>query len=163
MGKGVRQGCILSPYLLYAESIMREAGLEEERAGNKIAGMTINNQRYADDATLIAENAEDLEKLIKRVKTHSAQTGLYLNIKKTKVMTTDNVDEFKADGEKVEVVQSFNFLGSHIFKNGETSEEIKRRLSMARTARCMDVKVEQSKSKIGDGLMLSNCGAGGEC
>ena len=132
----MKQGCILSPYLfnLYAEAIMHAAGLDEETAGVKKADMKINNPRCADDTTIMAESVEDLERLLKIVKTHSAQAGLYLNNKKTKIMTKDDAKEFKIDVEKIEMVQSFNFLGSQISEDGSSSVEVKRRLSMARTA-----------------------------
>ena len=91
--KGVRQGCILSPYLfnLYAEHIIRNAGLEETEIGVKIAGRQINNLRYADDTTLMAENKEDLKNLLLKVKKESAKAGLLLNIKKNKIMSVGNV------------------------------------------------------------------------
>ena len=89
IGKGVRQGCILSPCLfnLYAESIMRNAGLEEAQAAIKIAGRNINNLRYADDTTLMAEN-EELKSLLMKVKEESEKVGLKLNIQKTKIMAS---------------------------------------------------------------------------
>lgn len=90
IGKGVRQGCILSPYLfnLYAEYIMRKAGLEETEIGIKIGGRNLNKLRYADDTTLMAENEKDLKILLKKVKEESAKAGLLLNVKKTKIMST---------------------------------------------------------------------------
>ena len=90
IGKGVRQGCILSPWLfnLYAESIMRNAGLEEAQAGIKIAGRNINNLRYADDTTLMAESEEELKSLLMKVKEESEKAGLKLNIQKTKIMAS---------------------------------------------------------------------------
>ena len=88
IGKGVHQGCILSPCLfnLYAEYIMRNAGLEETQAGIKIAGRNINNLRYADDTTLMAESEEELKSLLMKVKEESEKVGLKLNIQKTKIM-----------------------------------------------------------------------------
>ena len=90
IGKGVRQGCILSPSLLnlYAEYIMRNAGLKEARAGIKIAGRNINNLRYADDTTPIAESEEELKSLLMKVKEESEKVGLKLNIQKTKIMAS---------------------------------------------------------------------------
>ena len=90
IGKGVRQGCILSPCLfnLYAEYIMRNAGLEEAQAGIKIAGRNINNLRYADDTTLMAESGEELNSLLMKVKVESENVGLKLNIQKTKIMAS---------------------------------------------------------------------------
>lgn len=100
--KGVRQGCILSPYLfnLYSEHIMRQAGLESLNAGVKISGKRINNLRYADDTTLLAGTKEDLKALLEEVKKESEKAGLYLNIKKTKVMATEQMDEFVVGNEK---------------------------------------------------------------
>ena len=90
IGKGVRQDCILSPCLfnLYAENIMRNAGLEEAQAGIKIAGRNINNLRYADDTTLVAEREEELKSLLMKVKEESEKVGLKLNIQKTKIMAS---------------------------------------------------------------------------
>ena len=93
IGKGVRQGCILSPCLfnLYAEYIMRNAGLEETQAGIKIAGRNLNNLRYADDTTLMAESEEELKSLLMKVKVESEKGGLKLNIQKTKIMASSPV------------------------------------------------------------------------
>ena len=90
IGKGVPQGCILSPCLFnfYAEYIMRNAGLDESQAGIKIAGRNINNLRYADDTSLMAESEEELKSLLMRVKKESEKVGLKLNIQKTKIMTS---------------------------------------------------------------------------
>ena len=90
IGKGVRQGCILSPFLfnLYAEYIMRNTGLEDAQAGIKIAGRNINNLRYADDTTLMAESEEKLKSLLRKVKERSEKVGLNLNIQKTKIMAS---------------------------------------------------------------------------
>ena len=145
--KGVRQGCILSPWLfnLYAEHIMRKAGLDEAKEGVKIAGKNINNLRYADDTTLLAESKEDLERLIYRVKEESALAGLFLNIKKTKIMTTEPIDEWKMNDEEVEVVDNFVFLGSNITYTGDCSAEIRRRLALGRQAMTNLKKTVQNK------------------
>nr|AYE92701.1 endonuclease-reverse transcriptase [Penaeus japonicus] len=112
IGKGVRQGCILSPTLfnLYSEMIMRKA-LEDTEEGAKIGGLVVSNLRYADDTTLLAESEADLEKMLKRVQEESRKAGLSLNIQKTKIMATAAIDSFAVNGEDVEIVESFNFLG----------------------------------------------------
>ena len=109
IGKGVRQGCILSPCLFnfYAEYIMRNAGLEETQAGIKIAGRNINNLRYADDTTLMAESDEELKSLLMNVKEESEQVGLKLNIQKTKIMASGPITSWEIDGETVETVADF--------------------------------------------------------
>ena len=108
-GKGVRQGCMLSPCLfnLYAEYIMRNAGLEEAQAGIKIAGRNINNLRYADDTTLMAEREEELKSLLMKVKEESEKVGLKLNIQKTKIMAPAPIASWEIDGETVETVSDF--------------------------------------------------------
>ena len=113
IGKGVRQGCILSPCLfnLYAEYIMRNAGLEEAQAGIKIAGRNINNLRYADDTTLMAESEEELKSLLMKVKEESEKVGLKLNIQKTKIMASGPITSWQIDGERVEIVSDFIFGG----------------------------------------------------
>ena len=107
--KAVRQGCILSPCLFnfYAEYIMRNAGLEETQAGIKIAGRKINNLRYADDTTLMAESEEELKSLLMKVKEESEKVGLKLNIEKTKIMTSSSITSWEIDGETVETVSDF--------------------------------------------------------
>ena len=106
IGKGGCQGCILSPCLFnfYAEYIMRNAGLEEAQAGNKIAGRNINNLRYADDTTLMAESEEELESLLKKVKEEREKVGLKLNIQKTKMKASGPITSWQIDGETVEMV-----------------------------------------------------------
>ena len=106
IGKGVRQGCILSPCLfnVYAEYIMRNAGLEETQTGIKIARRNINNLRYADDTTLMAESEEELKSLLMKVKVESEKVGLKLNIQKTKIMASGPITSWEIDGETVETV-----------------------------------------------------------
>ena len=108
IGKGVRQGCILSPCLfhLYAEYIMRNAGLEAQ-AGIKIARRNINNFRYADDTTLMAESEEEQKSLLMKVKEESEKVGLKLNIQKTKIMASGPITSWEIDGETVETVSDF--------------------------------------------------------
>uniref|UniRef100_A0A8C0A4T3 RNA-directed DNA polymerase n=1 Tax=Bos mutus grunniens TaxID=30521 RepID=A0A8C0A4T3_BOSMU len=134
IGKGVRQGCILSPCLfnLDADYIMRNAGLEEAQAGIKIAGRNINNLRYADDTTLMAESEEELKSLLMKVKEESEKVGLKLNIQKTKIMASGPITSWEIDGETVETVSDFIFLGSEITADGDCSHEIKRRLLLGR-------------------------------
>ena len=114
VGKGVCQDCILSPCLfnLYAEYIMRNTGLEEAQAGIKIAGRNINNLRYADDTTLMAESEEELKSLLMKVKEKSKKVGLKLNIQKTKIMASGTITSWEIDRETVETVADFIFLGS---------------------------------------------------
>ena len=131
IGKGVHQGCILSPCLfnLYAEYIMRNAGLEEVQAGIKIAGRNINNLRYTDDTTLMAESEEELKSLLRKVKEESEKVGLKLNIQKTKIMASGPITSWEIDGE---TVSDFIFWGSKITADGDCSHEIKRRLLLGR-------------------------------
>ena len=125
IGKGVHQGCILSPCLfnLYAE-YMGNAGLDEAQAGIKIAGRNINNLRYADDTTLMAESKEELKSLLMKVK-ESEKAGLKLNIQKTKIMASSPVTSWQIDGETMETVTDFIFLGLKITADGDSSHEIK--------------------------------------
>ena len=112
IGKGVHQGYILSPYLfnLYAEYIMRNAGLEEAQAGMKISVRNINTLRCADDTTLMAESEEELKSLLMKVKEESEKVGLRLNIQKTKIMASGHITSWEIDGETVEIVSDFIFL-----------------------------------------------------
>ncbi|KAB0354526.1 hypothetical protein FD755_023064 [Muntiacus reevesi] len=158
IGKRVRQGCILSPCLfnLYAEYIMRNAGLEEAQAGIKIAGRNINNFRYADDTTLMAETGikiagrninnlryvddttlladseEELKRLLMKVKEENENVGLKLNIQKTKIIASGPITSWQIDGETVETVSDFIFLGSKITADGDCSHGIKRCLLLGR-------------------------------
>ena len=110
-GKGVRQGCILSPCLfnLYAEYIIRNAGLEEAQAGIKIAGRNINNLTYADDTTLMAESEEELKSLLMKVKEESEKVGFKVNIQKTKIMASSPITSWEIDRETMETVRDFSF------------------------------------------------------
>ena len=113
IGKGVRQGCILSRCLfkLYAEYIMRNAGLEEAQAGIKIARRNINNLRYADDATFMVKSEEELKSLLMKVKEESEKVGLKLNIQKTKIMASGPITSWEIDGETVRL--NFGGLQNH--------------------------------------------------
>ena len=125
IGKGVHQGCILSACLfnLYEEYIIQNARLDEAQAGIKISGRNINNLRYADDTTLMAENEEELKTLLMNVK---------LNIQKTKIMASGPITSWEIDGERMETVSDFIFWGSKITADGDCSHEIKRCLLLGR-------------------------------
>ena len=105
---------------------MRNTGLEEAQAGIKIARRNINNLRYADDTTLMAESEEELKSLLMKVKEESEKVGLKLNIQKTKIMATGPITSWERDGETVETVADFIFWGSKIIADGDCSHEIKR-------------------------------------
>ena len=111
---------------------MRNAGLEEAQAGIKIAGRNINNLRYADDITLMAESEEELKSLLMKVKEESENAGLKLSIQKTKIMAPGPITSWKIDGETVETVLDFIFWGSKITADGDCSHEIRRRLLLGR-------------------------------
>ena len=147
IGKRVRQGCILSPCLfnLYAEHIMRNAGLDEAKAGIKIAGRNVNNLRYADETTLMTESEEELKSLWMKVKEESENVGLKFNIQKTKIMASDPITSWEIDGETMETVSDFIFSGSKITADGDCSHEIKRRLLLGRKLSTKE-------------LMVLNCG-----
>ena len=121
IGKGACQACILSPCLfnLYAEYIMRNTGLDDAQAGIKIAGRNINNLRYADDTTLMAENEEELKSLLMKVKMESEKVGLKLNIQKSKIMASGPITSWEIDGETVETVADFIILGSKATADGD--------------------------------------------
>ena len=114
---------------------MRNAGLKEAQAGIKIAGRNINELRYADDTTLMAESEEELKSLLMKVKVESEKVGLKLNIQKTKIMATSPITSWEIDGETVETVSDFIFLGSKITADGDCSHEIKRCLLLGRKPR----------------------------
>ena len=111
---------------------MRNTGLEETQAGIKIAGRNINNLRYADTTTLMAESEEEIRSLLMKVKVESEKVGLKLNIQKTKIMASDPITSWQIDGDTVKTVADFIFLGSKITADGDCSHEIKRRLLLGR-------------------------------
>ena len=127
IGRGIHQGCILSLCLfnLYAEYIVRNAGLDEAQAGIKIARRSINNLRYADDITLMAESKEELKSLLMKVKEESEKVGLKLNIQKTKIIASGPITLWQIDGETVETVADFILWGSKSIADGDGSHEIK--------------------------------------
>ena len=124
----------MSPYLFnfYVEYIMRNTGLEEAQSRIKIAGRNINNLRYADDTTLMAESEEELKSLLMKVKEESEKIGLKLNVQKTKIMASGPIISWQIDGETVETVTDFILDGSKITAHGERSHEIKRCLLLER-------------------------------
>ena len=134
--KGARQDCLLSScfFNFYAEFILRNAGLDEARAGIKIARKNINNLRYADDTTIMAESEEELKSLLMKVKEQSEKPGLKLNIPKTKIMASGPITPWQIDGDRMERVAGFIFLGSKITAYGDCTHEIKRCLFLGRKA-----------------------------
>ena len=127
IGTGVCQGCVLSPYLfnLNAEHIIWNAGLDESQAGIKIARRNINNHRYANDTTLMAESQEELKSLLMTMEEKSEKVGLKLNIQTAKIMASSPITSWEIDGEIVETVADFIFGGSKITADGDCSHEIK--------------------------------------
>ena len=117
---------------IFAEYIIRNAGLQEAQAEIKIAGKNINNLRYADDTTFMAESEEELKSLLMKVKEDSEKVGLKLNIQKMKIMASGPIPSWEIDGETVETVSGFIFLGSKITADGDCSHEIKRHLLLGR-------------------------------
>ena len=113
---------------------MRNAGLEKAQAGIKIAEKNINNLRYADDTTLMAESEEELKSLLKKVKEESEKVGLKLNIQKMKIMASGHIISWQIDGEAMETGRDFTFLGSKVTADGDCSHKIKRRLFLGRKA-----------------------------
>ena len=134
IGKGIRQVCILSPCLfnLYAEYLLWNAGLVEAQAGIKITGRNINNLRYADGTTLMAENEEELNSLLMKVKEGSEKFNLKLSIHKTKIMASGPITSWQIEGATVETVADFIFSGSRITAHCDCSHEIKRHLLLGR-------------------------------
>ena len=119
---------------LYAKYIMRSAGLEETQAGNKISRRNINNLRYAEDTTLMAESEEELKSLLMKVKEESEKVGLKLNIQKPKITASGPITSWQIDGETMETVTDFIFLGSKITADSDGSHEIKRHVLLGRKA-----------------------------
>ena len=136
IGKEIYQGCILSSCLfnLYAEYIMKNTELEEAQAGIKIARRKINSLRYADDTTLMAESEDESKNLLIKLKGESEKVGLKLNIQKTKIMASGSITSWHIDGETMETVTDFIFLGSKITADDDCSHEIKRHLLLGRKA-----------------------------
>ena len=134
IGKRVRQGRILSPRLFnsYAEYILRNAGLKETQAGIKIAGRNINNLRYADDTTLMAESEEEPKSLLMKLKEESEKVGLKINIQKTKIMASGPITSWEVNGETAETVSDFIFWGFKLTADGDCCHEIKRCLLLGR-------------------------------
>ena len=130
------KGFISSPCLfnLNAEYIMQKGGLDEAQAGSKISGRNISNLRCADDTTLMAESEDELKSLLMKVKEESEKVGLKINIQKTKIMASGPITSWQIDGETMETLRDFIFLGLKITANGDCSHEIKRRLLLGRKA-----------------------------
>ena len=136
IGKGIHNGCILSSclFILYADYLMQNATQDETKAGIKIAGRNINNLKYVDDTTLIAESKEELKSLLMKVKEESEKAGLKLNIQEMKIMASDLITYWQIDEETMETVTGFIFLGSKITADGGCSHGIKRHLLLGRKA-----------------------------
>ena len=129
---------------------MRNAGLEETQAGNKIAGRNINNLRYADDTTLMSESKEELKTLLMKVKEESVKAGLKLNIQKTKIMASGPITSWQIVGETMETVTDFIFLDSKITADGDCSHEIKRCLLLGRKAMTNLESIEKQRHYFAD-------------
>ena len=136
IGNEVHQGCILSPYSfnLYAEYIIQNAAVDEAQAGIKIARININNLRYADDTILMAESEEELKSLLMKVKEESEKARLKLNVQKKKIMASSLITSWQIDGETMEIVTDFIFLGSKITADGDCILEVKRHWLLGRKA-----------------------------
>ena len=136
------------------QNFMRNAGLEEAQAGIKIAGRNINNLRYADDTTLMAESEEELKSLLMKVKEENEKVALKLNIQKTKIIASGPITSWQIDGETVETVSDFILGGSKITADGDCSHEIKRCLLLEKKS------YDQRRKLSTKELMLLNCGVG---
>ena len=152
VGKRGRQGCILSPCLfnLHAEYIIRNARLDEAQAGSKIAARNINNLRYADDTTLMAESVKELKSLLMKVKEESEKAGLKLNIQKTKIMASGPITSWQIDGEKMETVTKFIFLDCKMTADGDCSHETKRRFLLGRKPMTKLDSILKSRNQFAD-------------
>ena len=150
IGKGLCQGCILSPclFILYAEYIMRNPGLEEAQAGIRIAGRNINNLRYADDTTLMAESQEELKNLLKKVKEECEKVGLKLSIQKMKIMASGPFTSWEIDEEHWKQCQTLFLGGSKITADGDCSHEIKRHLLLGRKVMTNLDSILKSRDKL---------------
>ena len=139
---------------------MRNAGLEETQAGIKIAGRNINNLRYVDDTTLMAENEEELKSLLMKVKEESEKVGLKLNIQKMKIMASGPITSWETDGKTVETVSDFYFGGSKITAGGDYSHEIKRCLILGRKAMANLDSILKSRdiTFVNKGSSVQGCG-----
>ena len=133
---------------------MRNAGLEEAQAGIKVAGRNISNLRYADDTTLMAESEEELKSLLKKVKEESGKVGLKLNIQKTKIMASGPITSWQIDGETMETVTDFTFLGSQITADGNCSREIKRCLLLGSRVMTILDSILKSRESVGEGGLI---------
>ena len=163
----------MSPCLfnLYAEYIVKNAGLEETQAGIKIARRNINNLRYADDTTQMAESEEELKSFLLKVKEESEKVGLKLNIQKTKIMASGPITSWQRDGDRVETVADFIFGGSRITTDSDCCHEIKRCLLLGRKVmtnldcifKSTDITLPTKVRLVKEELMLLNCGVGGDC
>ena len=138
---------------------MRNAGLEEAQAGIKIARRNIKKLRYADDTTLMAESEEELKSLLMKVKVESEKVGLKLNIQKMKIMASGPITYWEIDGETVEIVSDFIFLGSKITVDGDCSHEIKRRLPLGRKVMTnLDSILKNKRYVVNKGPSSQGCG-----
>ena len=137
----IRKGVCQGLFNLYAEYIVKNAGLEEAQAGIKIARRNTNNLRYADDTTLMAESEEGLKSLLMKVKEESETVGLKLNIQKAKIMASGPITSWQIDGETVETVADFIFLGSRITVDGDCSHEVRCSILKAKTLLCQQQSI----------------------
>ena len=142
---------------------MRNAGLEEAQVGIKIAGRKINNLRYTDDTTLMAESKEKIKNLLMKVQEESEKVGLKVNIQKTKIMASGPITSWEIGGETVETVSDFIFLGSKITADGDCSHEIKRRLLLGRKVMTLEGKHIQKQRHYFANKGLSSQGYGFSC